>query len=100
MYERDDYGYSPLHLNRPVRPNLGSNINMVVSPEFANPMIPSHPNVKLKKLAFYDVLDVLIKPTTLSPVNNARLTGLQERAFNFILTPQQATGTCIMLVLT
>lgn len=96
MYEREDYGYSPLHLNRLPRPNLTG--NMVISPEFANPMIPSNPNVKLKKLAFYDILDVLIKPSTLSNINNnARQ---QEKNFSFVLTPQQATGTYFQLHLT
>lgn len=87
MYERDDYGYPPLHLNRLTRPNLGT--NMVVSPEFVTSCIPPSPSVKLKKLAFYDTLGVLIKPSTLLPVSNARQ---QEKVFNFVLTPQQATG--------
>lgn len=87
MYEREDYTYAPLHLNRLTRPNISA--NMVVSPEFTNPMIPQNPNVKLKKLAFYDILDVLVKPSTLSPANNSRQ---QEKNFNFMLTPQHATG--------
>ncbi|XP_020712675.1 E3 SUMO-protein ligase PIAS2 isoform X3 [Ceratitis capitata] len=58
---------------------------------FMNPIpthIPIHPDVRLKKLAFYDVLGVLIKPSSLVPRNTQRI---QEVPFYFTLTPQQAT---------
>ncbi|XP_069481222.1 E3 SUMO-protein ligase PIAS1 isoform X2 [Ambystoma mexicanum] len=45
---------------------------------------PVHPDVKLQKLPFYDLLDELIKPTSLD--NGQRF---QETCFAFALTPQQ-----------
>ncbi|XP_017015143.1 E3 SUMO-protein ligase PIAS2 isoform X1 [Drosophila takahashii] len=53
-----------------------------------NSQLPIHPDVRLKKLAFYDVLGTLIKPSTLVPRNTQRV---QEVPFYFTLTPQQAT---------
>lgn len=53
-----------------------------------NNTLPIHPDVRLKKLAFYDVLGTLIKPSTLVPRNTQRV---QEVPFYFTLTPQQAT---------
>ncbi|XP_037895774.1 E3 SUMO-protein ligase PIAS2 isoform X3 [Glossina fuscipes] len=50
--------------------------------------MPIHPDVRLKKLAFYDVLGTLIKPSSLVPRNAQRM---QEVPFYFTLTPQQAT---------
>ncbi|XP_022221627.2 E3 SUMO-protein ligase PIAS2 isoform X1 [Drosophila obscura] len=50
--------------------------------------LPIHPDVRLKKLAFYDVLGTLIKPSTLVPRSTQRV---QEVPFYFTLTPQQAT---------
>lgn len=50
--------------------------------------MPINPDVRLKKLAFYDVLATLIKPSTLLPRNTHRI---QEVPFYFTLTPQQAT---------
>lgn len=50
--------------------------------------MPIYPDVRLKKLAFYDVLGTLIKPSSLIPRNAQRI---QEVPFYFTLTPQQAT---------
>ncbi|XP_075463975.1 E3 SUMO-protein ligase PIAS3 isoform X3 [Ascaphus truei] len=50
------------------------------------PIHPVHPDVKLKRLPFYDVYDELIKPTTLASTNTQRF---EEAHFNFALTPQQ-----------
>ncbi|XP_035376991.1 E3 SUMO-protein ligase PIAS1 isoform X1 [Electrophorus electricus] len=47
---------------------------------------PVHPDVKLQRLPFYDVLDELIKPTSLASDNSQRF---QETCFAFALTPQQ-----------
>lgn len=44
--------------------------------------------VKLKKLAFFDILGTLLQPSTLVPNSQARL---QEGTYYFHLTPQQAT---------
>ncbi|XP_018330903.1 E3 SUMO-protein ligase PIAS2 [Agrilus planipennis] len=49
---------------------------------------PIHPDVKFKRLPFFDVLADLLKPSSLVPQNNQRL---QEGTFYFHLTPQQAT---------
>uniref|UniRef100_A0A8C5FAR4 Protein inhibitor of activated STAT 1 n=1 Tax=Gadus morhua TaxID=8049 RepID=A0A8C5FAR4_GADMO len=47
---------------------------------------PVHPDVKLQRLPFYDMLDELIKPTSLSSDNSQRF---QETCYAFALTPQQ-----------
>ncbi|KAF2896135.1 hypothetical protein ILUMI_10048 [Ignelater luminosus] len=49
---------------------------------------PVHPDVKFKRLPFFDVIADLLKPSSLVPQNNQRL---QEATFYFHLTPQQAT---------
>ncbi|KAF4803788.1 E3 SUMO-protein ligase PIAS2 [Turdus rufiventris] len=50
------------------------------------PIPPVHPDVQLKSLPFYDVLDVLVKPTSLVQSSIHRF---QEKFFIFALTPQQ-----------
>ncbi|XP_038624348.1 E3 SUMO-protein ligase PIAS3 [Tachyglossus aculeatus] len=52
----------------------------------ASPALPVHPDVKMKRLPFYDVYDELIKPATLAPNNGQRF---EETHFTFALTPQQ-----------
>ncbi|XP_071261271.1 E3 SUMO-protein ligase PIAS1-like [Salvelinus alpinus] len=47
---------------------------------------PVHPDVKLQRLPFYDMLDELIKPTSLASDNSQRF---QETCYAFALTPQQ-----------
>lgn len=49
---------------------------------------PVHPDVRLKKLPFFDLLGELLKPSSLMPQGSIRL---QENTFLFHLTPQQAT---------
>lgn len=49
---------------------------------------PIHPDVKLKRLPFFDVLSDLLKPSSLIPQNSQRM---QESTFFFHLSPQQAT---------
>ncbi|KAH9635826.1 hypothetical protein HF086_002386 [Spodoptera exigua] len=49
---------------------------------------PVHPDVKFKKLPFYDVLAELMKPSTMMPMQAGRM---QEGTYVFHLTPQQAT---------
>ncbi|XP_030323283.1 E3 SUMO-protein ligase PIAS2 isoform X3 [Calypte anna] len=56
------------------------------------PIPPVHPDVQLKTLPFYDVLDVLIKPTSLVQSSIQRF---QEKFFIFALTPQQVREICI-----
>ena len=59
----------------------------------AVPMHPStypiHPDVKLKKLPFYEVSAELIKPSSLVPQGTQRQ---QDSQYVFHLTPQQATA--------
>ncbi|XP_011255566.1 E3 SUMO-protein ligase PIAS3 isoform X4 [Camponotus floridanus] len=49
---------------------------------------PVHPDVRLKKLPFFDLLGELLKPSSLMPQGSMRI---QENTFLFHLTPQQAT---------
>ncbi|XP_049787220.1 E3 SUMO-protein ligase PIAS2 isoform X2 [Schistocerca gregaria] len=49
---------------------------------------PVHPDVRLKKLPFFDLLGELLKPSSLVPQGSQRL---QENNYVFHLTPQQAT---------
>ncbi|XP_069483028.1 E3 SUMO-protein ligase PIAS2 isoform X2 [Ambystoma mexicanum] len=53
---------------------------------------PVHPDVQMKNLPFYDVLDVLLKPTSLVQSNIQRF---QEKFFIFALTPHQVREICI-----
>uniref|UniRef100_A0A8C1NP19 Protein inhibitor of activated STAT, 1a n=1 Tax=Cyprinus carpio TaxID=7962 RepID=A0A8C1NP19_CYPCA len=55
-------------------------------PHLPTNLHPVHPDVKLQRLPFYDVLDELIKPTSLASDNSQRF---QETCFAFALTPQQ-----------
>uniref|UniRef100_A0A3B4A4H1 Uncharacterized protein n=1 Tax=Periophthalmus magnuspinnatus TaxID=409849 RepID=A0A3B4A4H1_9GOBI len=50
------------------------------------PHLPVHPDVKLQRLPFYDLLDELIKPTSLASDSSQRF---QEACYAFALTPQQ-----------
>ncbi|XP_056888122.1 E3 SUMO-protein ligase PIAS2 isoform X1 [Takifugu flavidus] len=54
---------------------------------------PVHPDVQMKPLPFYDVLDVLIKPSSLGAGTAQRYH--QEKYFVFALTPQQVREVCI-----
>ncbi|XP_068995424.1 E3 SUMO-protein ligase PIAS2 isoform X1 [Embiotoca jacksoni] len=54
---------------------------------------PVHPDVQMKPLPFYDVLDVLIKPSSLGASAAQRYH--QEKYFIFALTPQQVREVCI-----
>lgn len=51
--------------------------------------LPVHPEVRLKKLAFFDVMATLLKPSTLLPTSTTQR--MQEGTYYFHLTPQQAT---------
>lgn len=51
--------------------------------------LPVHPDVRLKKLAFFDVMATLLKPSTLLPTSSTQR--MQEGTYYFHLTPQQAT---------
>lgn len=53
------------------------------------PHYPVHPDVKLRKLPFYEVSAELVKPSSLVPQGSQRQ---QDNTFVFHLTPQQATA--------
>lgn len=53
-----------------------------------NNSYPVHPDVKFKRLPFFDVIADLLKPSSLVPQNNQRI---QENLYYFHLTPQQAS---------
>ncbi|XP_065342228.1 E3 SUMO-protein ligase PIAS2 isoform X2 [Cloeon dipterum] len=54
-----------------------------------SPRYPVHPDVRLKRLPFYEQMCELLKPSTLLPSNTS--TRMHETSFTFHLTPQQAT---------
>lgn len=49
---------------------------------------PVHPDVRLRRLPFFDMLGELLKPSSLVPQGSMRI---QENTFVFHLTPSQAT---------
>ncbi|XP_059059566.1 E3 SUMO-protein ligase PIAS2 isoform X2 [Achroia grisella] len=68
----------------------GATLAPMPSPSPTAPLTPYpvHPDVKFKKLPFYDVLAELMKPSTMMPMQAGRM---QEGTYIFHLTPQQAT---------
>uniref|UniRef100_F7F0T7 Protein inhibitor of activated STAT 2 n=1 Tax=Monodelphis domestica TaxID=13616 RepID=F7F0T7_MONDO len=91
-----DAGIHPLPSTSPSSP-VGSVLlqDTNTSFEMQQPSLlipPVHPDVQLKSLPFYDVLDVLIKPTSLVQSSFQRF---QEKFFIFALTPQQVREICI-----
>ncbi|XP_059498908.1 E3 SUMO-protein ligase PIAS3-like isoform X2 [Stegostoma tigrinum] len=52
---------------------------------------PVHPDVKMRRLPFYDIYDELTKPTTLVSSNGQRF---EEAVVTFALTPQQVQQIC------
>lgn len=69
-------------------PNGTNNGVVVYNQNISQQGIPTHPNIKLKKLAFFEVLGTLLKPTTLHSSPTQRV---QEGTYYFHLSPQQAT---------
>lgn len=52
-------------------------------------LLPTYPDVALRRLPFFDIESTLLKPCSLQPNCNARF---QEQNFTFHLTPQQASA--------
>lgn len=71
--------YTPQYTQRPQQSIINANY-------------PIHPDVKFKRLPFFDVISELLKPSTLIPQTNQRM---QEGNFYFHLTPQQATDIAV-----
>lgn len=78
MYSQNYYQQYQQYAQKPAPANNQNPINNYVV----------HPDVKFKRLPFFDVLNDLLKPSSLVPQNNQRH---QEGTFYFHLTPQQAT---------
>jgi len=51
-------------------------------------MYPTHPDVTLRKLPFFEIEETLLKPSSLQPNGNGRF---QEQNFTFFLTPSQCS---------
>lgn len=66
----------------------GMGISAYNNNTMASQGFPIQPDVKLKKLAFFDILGTLLTPSTLVPINQQRM---QEGTYYFHLTPQQAS---------
>lgn len=80
--------------NNGVMSHTNGMVNNYVSPAVGvQQNYPVHPDVRLKKLAFFDVMAILMKPSTLLPTSNTQR--MQESTFHFSLSPQQATDIAI-----
>lgn len=66
---------------------LGHQQHLLSSSDSSHLVYPTFPDVKLKKLPFYKIDSILMKPSSLQPTGNARF---QEQTFSFHLTPQQS----------
>jgi len=54
-----------------------------------DPVYPTFPDVSLKKLPFYKVEEVLLKPSTLQPMGKGKNVKSEHQNFSFHLTPAQ-----------
>uniref|UniRef100_A0A2M4BGM9 Putative zn-finger transcription factor n=1 Tax=Anopheles marajoara TaxID=58244 RepID=A0A2M4BGM9_9DIPT len=90
MYQQQ-YANAVQSENRPLHAN---GIGLPGYPE-ATTGFPIHPDVRLKKLAFFDVLATLLKPTTLASSINNPSQRVQEASYYFSLTPQQSTDIAL-----
>ncbi|CAG7822729.1 unnamed protein product [Allacma fusca] len=85
-------GYDGAHektlQGRPPFSNFNSTSEGKVQNNMAYVSLPICPDVKIKKLPFFDILSELIKPTSLISSGPVRM---QEGTFPFFLTPQQAS---------
>ncbi|XP_060739918.1 E3 SUMO-protein ligase PIAS2 isoform X1 [Tachysurus vachellii] len=78
----------------PVNPAVFHDSKQKMNMQQPTPLMPPvHPDVQMKSLPFYDVLDVLIKPSSLGASTVQRFH--QEKYFIFALTPQQVREVCI-----
>ncbi|KAJ1530595.1 hypothetical protein ONE63_005477 [Megalurothrips usitatus] len=78
---------SSVHNKMPVHKMSGVPVAQSIPPNMPG-SYPIHPDVRLKKLPFYEFMGELLKPSTLMPQGTARL---QENNFPFHFTPSQAT---------
>lgn len=88
MYQ-SNLGMVPSSGNNGVLPHTNGMVGSYAPVQGLAPNLPIHPDVRLKKLAFFDVLAVLLKPSTLIPTSASQR--MQENTYQFSLTPAQAT---------
>lgn len=88
MYQ-SNIGMVPPSASNGVLPHTNGMVGSYPPVQGLAPNLPIHPDVRLKKLAFFDVLATLLKPSTLMPSSNSQR--MQESTYQFSLTPQQAT---------
>lgn len=82
-------GMVPSSGNNGVLPHTNGMVGNYAPVQGLAPNLPIHPDVRLKKLAFFDVLATLLKPSTLIPTSSSQR--MQENTYQFSLTPAQAT---------
>ncbi|XP_018906959.1 E3 SUMO-protein ligase PIAS2 isoform X2 [Bemisia tabaci] len=81
-------GYTQMQKQYPMYGYQQANAQHMSQKQAPNPnQYPVHPDVKFKRLPFYDILGELIKPSSLTAHGNQRS---QEQSFQFYLTPYQA----------
>jgi len=101
--DQPTYSYAPNMMQQPQQPIRGGYGHpSYLPPEYAKAAssvspgaaslgtkIPTHPDVVLKTLPFFDVMAELMKPTSLAP-SPVPGKGYNDGSFSFHLTPQQA----------
>lgn len=88
MYQ-SNLGMVVPNANNGVLPHTNGMVGNYQPVQALAPNLPIHPDVRLKKLAFFDVLATLLKPSTLIPTSSSQR--MQENSYQFSLTPAQAT---------
>lgn len=88
MYQ-SNLGMVPPSSNNGGLPHTNGMVGSYAPVQGLAPNLPIHPDVRLKKLAFFDVLATLLKPSTLIPTSSSQR--MQENTYQFSLTPAQAT---------
>ncbi|XP_055708340.1 E3 SUMO-protein ligase PIAS1 isoform X2 [Phlebotomus papatasi] len=81
MYQHQNLISFPPDANRVMSANNNGMMNYVAG-------YPQEVDVKLKKLAFFDILGTLVNPSLLTPTSSQRL---HENTLYFTLSPSQAT---------
>ncbi|XP_059614722.1 E3 SUMO-protein ligase PIAS1 isoform X2 [Phlebotomus argentipes] len=82
MYQQQSLISCPPDANRIMTANNNGMMNYMIG------TYPPEVDVKLKKLAFFDILATLVNPSLLAPTSSQRL---HENSLHFTLTPAQAT---------
>ncbi|XP_015181369.1 PREDICTED: E3 SUMO-protein ligase PIAS3 isoform X4 [Polistes dominula] len=90
VYQSPGYtSVAPQRTNTPYNPYPPYTPKVLPVPlQIPSGQYPVHPDVKFKRLPFFDLMAELLKPSSLMPQGSVRL---QENSFMFHLTPQQST---------